>query len=117
MMPEIAPSPLETGVQPCPGLKITTNAGITFTDSTARVHDLAEQRTFTFDEAAADARLRDIGFGSVDAVRELVRAGRLYPVFKKNARVLRVYDCGLTDFKARTLAPRHLASQRAQRVA
>lgn len=117
MSTEITSSPLDTGVQPCPGLKITTNAGVTFTDSTGRVHDLAEQRTLTFDEAAGDARLRDIGFGSVDAVRELVRAVRLYPIFRKNARVVRLYDCGLTDFKARTLAPRHLAHQRAQRVA
>jgi hypothetical protein len=40
-----------------------------------------------------------------DATKEtLVTAGRLYPVFRKNPRVIYIFDPALTDFRTRALA-------------
>jgi hypothetical protein len=112
------------GVLECPGLKRTRNAGVSWTDSTGTVHDLtlsaAATRTLTLDEAARAPELVDVGFGTYEATRELYRSGRLYPVLRVNARVIRVFACALPDFRRRQLgaAPiRHLAAQRAERVA
>lgn len=109
-----------SGVVDCPGLKRPRNAVPSWTDSAGTVHDLAAARTLTLDEVAATPELVDVGFGSYDAVRELVTSGRLYPVFRKNSRVIRVFACGVADFRRRQLgaAPiRHLAETRAARVA
>lgn len=117
----------DSHVFPCPGLKITRNAGISWTDSTGRVHDLAGVRMLTLDEVAADPLVADLGFATAPAVGELVRTGRLYPCFRKNARVIRVFACALADFRRRSLgvsaaaaiplSGRHLAAARSQRVA
>jgi hypothetical protein len=101
----------------CPGLKITANAGVFFTDSLGRVHDLERDRVLRPKEAAADPRL---GGAPVSEVLRMVRGGTLYPVFKRNARVILIFDCALTDWRARLLAAqplRHLGATRAQRVA
>lgn len=114
------PDDTEPGVVSCPGLKVTRNAGISWTDSTGTVHDLNGTRTLTIDEAADSHDLIDVGFGSYDAARELINSGRLYPVFRKNARVVRVFVCALPDFRRRQLGAKpitHLAAQRAERVA
>ncbi|MFK5283389.1 hypothetical protein ACI3PL_27825, partial [Lacticaseibacillus paracasei] len=66
----------------CPGLSRHPGKPVTFTDSRGRVHDLTETPTLTYKEAAADPRLLHLGFASDAAVGELVRSGRLYPVFK-----------------------------------
>lgn len=109
------------GVVACPGLTRPANAGASFKDAAGRVHDLATARTLTLDEAAADPRLADLGFATANAVGALVLQGRLYPVFRKNARVVRIFACALDDFRLRSLAPgaapRHLAELRATRVA
>jgi hypothetical protein len=88
----------------CPGLKITANAGISWTDQARRVHDLVTTRMLTIAEVAAHPLMHDMGFGTADAVAELVRAKRIFPVWRKNARVVRVYECAIPDFRARCLA-------------
>jgi len=90
----------------CPGLHRSPSAPVTFTDSLGRIHDLTTCATLTYGEAAADGRLAHLGFGTTDAVSELVASGRLYPVFRKNARVVYLFDPALTDFRARALAAR-----------
>ncbi len=112
------------GVLDCRGLKRTRNAGISWTDSEGTVHDLTRSgsatRTLTLAEAGDAADLADVGFGTYEAARELYRSGRLYPVLRVNARVIRVFACALPDFRRRQLgaAPvRHLVAQRAERVA
>lgn len=81
---------LRLGVQPCPGLR----DGI-FTDARGQRHDLARERRMRPKEAAADPRLQ--GY-SVAAIRALVRTGQLYPVFRRNARVVEVFACGIGDW-------------------
>lgn len=112
------------GVLECRGLKRTRNAGISWTDSEGTVHDLTRSgtatRTLTLAEVAAAADLVDVGFGTYEAARELYRSGRLYPVLRVNARVIRVFACALPDFRRRQIgaAPvRHLVETRAARVA
>lgn len=108
------------GVLECPGLKRPLNAPVSWEDSTSRVQDLADARLLTFDEVAADPLVADLGFATAFAVGELVRAGRLYPVFRKNSRVIRVFACGVADFRRRQITTppqRHLMQTRAQRVA
>lgn len=94
---------MSPGIPDCPGLKVTRNAGISWTDSAGTVHDLAQARTLTLAEAAAAPELVDVGFGSYEAVRALVTSGRIYPVFRKNSRVMRVFVCGLPDFRRRQI--------------
>ena len=96
---------------PCPGLVLDVRRGTLWTDSAGTEHNLdtAGQSTLTAAEAAADARLSGLGFATEAAVRELIRAGRLYPVFRKNARVLRIFDLALTDFRRRALSTRRAA--------
>jgi len=83
---------MRPGIQPCPGLR----AGI-FTDSRGQRHDLALEPMLTPKEAAADPRL---GL-SVRETLQLMRTRRLYPVWRKNARVIRTYPCALADYCAR----------------
>jgi hypothetical protein len=81
------------GLQPCPGL----SHGL-FLDATGRAHDLSQQATLTAKEASADPRLAGL---SPSAVLRLVRTGQLYPVFRHNARVIRIYPAALADWWAR----------------
>lgn len=90
---------------PCPGLKITTNAGISFTDSLKRVHDLEREKWFRPKQAASDERL---GGMSVPEVLRAIRDGDIYPVLRRNARVVLIFDCALTDWKARQLTSQPL---------
>lgn len=91
-------------ILPCPGLKITANAGVSWTDRERHVHDLITARMLTIEDVAASPVMAELGFGTVSAVSELMRSGRLYPVYRKNARVVRVFECGLRDFRARYIA-------------
>ena len=52
--------PTAPGIQDCPGLKITANAGIFFTDCLQRVHDMEQQVWRTPIEAAGDVRKGDL---------------------------------------------------------
>lgn len=90
-------------ILPCPGLKVTTNAGVSFTDSLQRVHDLERDTWLRPKQAAADERL---GGMSVAEVLRAIRDEELYPVVRVNARVFLIFDCALTDWKARALQPR-----------
>lgn len=92
-------------IEHCPGLKVTANSGISFTDSLGRVHDLEREATLRPKQAAADPRLCGL---SPDDVRAAVAAGELYPVIRRNARVILIFDCALTDWRARQLARRPL---------
>jgi len=94
----------------CPGLKRPANAAPTWTDSVGTVHDLLDARLITYGEAAADPLLADLGFGTEEAIGALVATGRLYPVWRKNPRVIRVYRCALPDFRRRQLAPARTAA-------
>lgn len=116
--------PTAPGIQDCPGLKITANAGIFFTDCLQRVHDMEQQVWRTPIEAAGDVRLSYLGIRNRDNAAEylriLMRQGELYPIFKRNDRVLLIADCALADLQARHLQRRplrHLAQTRAQHVA
>ncbi len=94
----------ELGIVACPGLTVPRNAGPTWKDSRGNVHDLDRETMLSCDEVAASPLVGGLGFSTVEAVRELIRTGRLYPVFRKNARVIRVYACALPDFRARAQA-------------
>jgi hypothetical protein len=83
------------GILPCPGLR-----GGLFTDSQGRRFDLAHELRKRPKEAAADQRLQ--GF-SEKAIRRLITAGQLYPVFRRNARVIEIFDCAIADWFARQL--------------
>lgn len=120
-------SPAMLGIVSCPGLKVTANAGVFFTDSLGRVHDLERSRTVSPKEAAADSRLCG---APVAEVLRMIRAGELYPVMKRNERVILIFECALTDWRARQLTSQplrhglrtlgeagHLAQMRAERVA
>jgi hypothetical protein len=87
-------------IVPCPGLKITTNAGISFTDSLKRVYDLEREKTHRPKQAATDPRL--VGM-TLAELRRHIGAGSLYPVLRINARVFLIFDCALTDWRARQL--------------
>jgi hypothetical protein len=88
----------------CPGLSRSRQGAPTFKDSAGQTHDLTTAPTLTYKEAAADRRLAHLGFGTINAIGELVTAGRLYPVFRKNPRVIYIFDPALTDFRTRALA-------------
>ena len=85
-------SKLRPGIQPCTGLR----AG-TFTDCTGARHDLAKEKPISPKEAAADPRLPD----SPRTILHLVRTGQLYPVWRLNARVIRIYPAAIADYFAR----------------
>lgn len=91
-------------IEHCPGLKVAA-AGISFTDALGRVHDLEQVATLRPKQAAADSRLCGL---SVDDVLAAIRHGELYPVMRRNARVILIFDCALTDWRARQLASRPL---------
>jgi hypothetical protein len=98
-------------ILPCPGLKVTVNAGVSWMDSARRVHELASATLLTIEQVAADPRMSEMGFGTYAAAAELVRAGRLYPVFRKNARVVRVFACAIPDFRIRCFSGNGSASK------
>jgi hypothetical protein len=105
------------GLQPCPGLKLSVNAGATFADVFGRVYDLEKEPLLSPEEAAADPRMA--GLYTPEGVVELLRAGRLYPYLRKNARVVRVFACALTDWRARQVvnpALAHLMQTRSLRT-
>jgi len=89
-------------ILPCPGLKITTNAGVSFTDSLGRVHDLEREKVLRPKQAAATLQYHE------KTVLRLIRAGDLYPVFRRNARVILIFDCALTDWRARQITTQPL---------
>ena len=80
------------GLQPCPGLR-----GSIFRDSLGRDHDLTREKPISSKEAARDPRMPD----SPRRVLELIRARRLYPVLRDNARVIRIYPSAIADYWAR----------------
>lgn len=104
-------TPDYAGIVTCPGLNVHATGAVFFTDSAHAVHAMADPAlvTLTAAEAAADPRLSGLGFATESAVRELIRSGRLYPVFRKNTRVLRIFDLALTDFRRRALTTRRAA--------
>lgn len=111
------PDDAPPGIVDCPGMKITRNAGISFTDHVGRVHDLEKQIKLGPKEAARDPRM--LGSTHIE-ILALIRRGELYPVFKRNDRVILIFDCALTDWQARQLVSqplRHLAQTRAEKVA
>ena len=89
-------------IAPCHGLKPTTNAGTSFTDTLRRVYDLERERLLRPKEASAEPRMAG---ASTSEILRLVRAGELYPVLRRNARVILIFDCALTDWRLRQLTP------------
>lgn len=87
-------------VEKCPGLRRTETGAVTFTDSAGRIYDLERQPVLRPKEAAADERLAGL---SAWVVRAMVARGELYTVFRKNSRVILIYDCALTEWRARGL--------------
>lgn len=77
----------------CPGLK-----GMAFTDCLGRVYDLEREKILSTKEAADDLRLGGI---SIANLHRAIRGGDLYPVLRRNARVILIFDCALTDWRAR----------------
>jgi hypothetical protein len=96
-------------IVPCPGL-----VGAIFTDALGAAHDLTREKTLRPKEAAADPRLGGI---SAKSVRQMITRGELYPVLRRNARMIEVCDCALTDWRARACTAGHLFNRRATRVA
>lgn len=91
----------------CPGFNPRAKPAPTFKDAGGTVHDLFTAKTLTYKEAAADLRLSSLGFGTEEAISELVVAGRLYPVFRKEgSNRVYIFDPALTDFRLRALATR-----------
>lgn len=96
--------PVGTGsIEHCPGLHVSAAHAVSFTDSLGRVHDLEREPTLRPKQAAADPRL--CGLSPAD-VRAAIAAGELYPVIRRNARVILIFDCALTDWRARQLTAR-----------
>ncbi len=85
----------------CHGLKIDQR-GSFFTDCAGRTHDLELETTLRPKEAAADKRLCGM---SVGEVRASIRRKELYPVLRRNRRVFLIFDCALTDWRARAVRP------------
>lgn len=87
----------EPRILACPRLS-TGRGPALFTDVHGQMHDLLREKTLRCKEAAADVRL-----GGVSAwqVRRMIQTGELFPVLRINARRLLVYDCALTDWRAR----------------
>jgi hypothetical protein len=116
--PEIFPVPQKpaSAIRQCPGLTVDPETGVCFTDSLQRVYNLEREKTLRPKEAAADARLCGM---PVAEVRTKVRRGELYPVLRRNRRVVLIFDCALTDWRARQLGadrrrgPKHLFTARA----
>lgn len=100
---------MKSKITPCHGLKPTTNAGTSFTDTLRRVYDLEREKLLRPKEAAADPRMAG---ASTSEVLRLVRIGELYPVLRRNARVILIFDCALTDWRLRQLTPVHAAPRR-----
>lgn len=101
-------------ILPCPGLKVTANAGVSFTDCLKRVYDLEKQEMLRPKEAAADVRMCGMPVGEI--LRE-IRRGGIYPVLRRNRRVILLFDCALTDWKARQLKHTHLFETRTAKCA
>jgi hypothetical protein len=87
-------------IEKCPGLGRAESGVVTFTDSLGRVYDLERERTLRPKEAAADDRMSGL---SPWAVRSMVARGELYPVMRKNRRVIMIFDCALTEWRSRGL--------------
>lgn len=101
-------------ILPCPGLKVD-DRGSVFTDCAGRAHDLEKESTLRTKEAAADRRLCGISTKEVSA---LIRQKQLYPVLRRNRRVFLIFDCALTDWRARAVRPAgHLFETRSKAVA
>lgn len=109
------PRVTQPAILPCPGLRVT-RSGSFFTDHHSKVHDLELESTLRPKEAAADPRLCGI---SVIGVRSLIRDRELYPVLRRNARVILIFDCALTDWRARAVQAtgKHLFITRATKAA
>jgi hypothetical protein len=105
-----------SAVPTCPGLTVDPETGVCFTDSLERVYNLEREKTLRPKEAASDERL---GRPPVKAVLRMIRVGELYPVLRRNARTILIFDCALTDWRARQLGaarrkgPKHLFQARA----
>ena len=91
------------GVQPCPGLSAD---GSHWTDARGALYDLTTAPTLTLDEACADPLLAGLGFATPGSIGAIVLQERLYPVFRLNDRVVRIFHCALQDFRFRQLRPR-----------
>ena len=93
--------PAASAIAPCPGLSVT-RAGITFTDSLGRKHDLRApaQKPIPLKTAAA---LFASG-RSVVWLRREINAGHIYPVLKSSARLIEVYPAAIEDWHARKLS-------------
>lgn len=113
------PTPAFPRIVSCPGLKITTNAGVSFTDCLKRVYDLEKEKTLRPKEAASDARMGGV---SPTEILKLIRNRQLYPVLWRNRRVVLIFECALVDWRARAFAQAgktspHLFEQRNRRSA
>lgn len=86
-------------ILPCPQLKVD-KTGSFFTDVKGKVHDLELETTLRPKQASADPRLCGI---STSEVSGLIRSKQLYPVLRKNRRVFLIFDCALTDWRARAV--------------
>jgi len=103
--PFLALRPVGAGaVEHCPGLEVGAT-GIRFVDKLGRTHDLEREPTLRPKQAAADPRMGGL---SADEVRALVAVGDLYPVMRLNRRVILIFDCALTHWRARQLTTRPL---------
>jgi hypothetical protein len=92
------------GIPDCPGLKRRPRT--VWTDAARRRHDLTRARLLTIKEVSTAPVMAELGFTSADELYEMIRTRRLYPVFWKNARVVRVFECALPDFRARVFSAR-----------
>jgi hypothetical protein len=85
------------------GAAVAVTAGVYFTDCTGRTYDLIREPVLSPKAAALDPRL---GGCSIAQVLRMVRSGELRPTMKRNARVILIFDCALTDWRARQSPPR-----------
>jgi len=85
-----------TAPRQCPGLTITS-AGIHFTDSLGRLHDLEHDKQMTPGEVALK-----LGRSSEWVLRQ-IRSRELYPVLYYNPRNVTVFACAVGDFICRKL--------------
>jgi len=100
----LALRPVDGGaIEHCPGLKVAAGSGVFFTDSFGRDHDLEREPLLRPKQAAADPRLCGI---SARCVRAAIGRGEIYPVLRRNSRVLLIFDCALTEWRCRRMAGR-----------
>ena len=83
------------GIQPCKSVE-----GDVYVNSVGKRIPLKAERRLTPKEAGADRRLNM----STDLVRRLISRGELYPVLKRNSRVLLIFECALDDYWMRQVS-------------